>query len=860
MNLLDLLVNIGVNDEASDAVEKVSGNIVGRLGKAASTAAKALAGLWVTKKVVEFGKASFEAYANFEQMAGGIKQLMGQGEQSFDEYRKSMEYTGLSVDELRKKYDSLGRAETKMFDNASKAWRNAQMDTTQYLEIGTMFSGRLQRELGDSEKAADQINVLISSIADNYNRYNADINAQIMAAQSLARGSYRMLDTFTANQYSEGKASFQQFMKDAEDYAKQMSKLSFDEYAASMSKTGLSVDELKERYDRLSESTELSGESFSDIITALSIIQEKSGTAGVSQSEALNTLQGSMTAAKAAWENLVLEFGKPDADLSARVSDMMTALFGEVEEETGKRAGGVINNVRAEIATIVTNIVTAIPQVIAGVMDFLPDEVASRLQAVIDVASNIWNKLTSVINVDAIAEKVGIFADGIGSFFDSLGSTIDFGYINVAIDTVSSIVQQAWGFVEQNIIPHLPELGEMVGNVVNFVMSLATSVLNVVDSLAPFLPAVLGAVAAVKGFTIIQTIIGFVSTLGGMIATAGTIISTFGGVLGTAAAIFGGWPIIIAGVVGAVVGFIATNEDARKKIKEIWEAVKNFFSDAIDGVSQYLSDLSDSVSEQTEIVSGQIKDAFDKIAGFFSGIGEFIADPMGTIDRYLNGMGGSFEDAADSADSSMNRVEKSVDDGKQSVQNYNSVKLGDKNAKATVTGNAQDGKAKTSVENTGKAVKNLSGKDIKVTASGNIVNGIAKSEISKTKGIIDKLTDKAITITTHQKTVVSGPTKAPQAHGGIRKHARGDIMVANRYTKGVPLDIVGEAGPEAIVPLTSRYGHEFARIMGMEAGKYIGGHMGGGNSYNLYYSGEQSALDMFDDLTFRMQVLEAMGD
>ena len=50
----------------------------------------------------------------------------------------------------------------------------------------------------------------------------------------------------------------------------------------------------------------------------------------------------------------------------------------------------------------------------------------------------------------------------------------------------------------------------------------------------------------------------------------------------------------------------------------------------------------------------------------------------------------------------------------------------------------------------------------------------------------------------------------PHADGGVRLHASGAIA-----TRAVPLDIVGEAGAEAIVPLTNRrYSQPFADIIG----------------------------------------------
>lgn len=797
MNLLDLFVRITAKDEASSTIDDVSNNIVGKLASAAKTAAKALAGMWAVKKAVDFGKAAFGAYSEFEQLAGGAKKI-------FDEIDQS-----------------------KILNDANDAWKTLNMSANEYLAAINQTGATFAQTMGD-EAGYETAKKGMQAISDYATGTGKDIG--------LLTEKFGMITRSTS--------SYQSIADQFSGILPQTNKDFLEQAQAA----GL----LSDKYKKLTEVP------VAEYQQAVSGMLEKGvadlGLAGNTAKEALTTISGSVLATKSAWQNLITEIGKPDANLGARVSDMMTALFGEVDKQTGERAGGLVNNVRAEVETIAANVVSAVPKLVTGIMGSLPDEVSSRLQGVIDVVSGIWEKLTSVINVDAIVEKVGIVADGIGSFFDSLGSTIDFGYINVAIDTVSSIVQQAWGFVEQNVIPHLPELGTIVGNVANFVMSLATSVLNVVNALAPFLPAVLGAVAAVKGFTIIQTIIGFVSSLGGVIATAGAFISTFGGVLGTVAAVFGGWPIIIAGVIGAIVGFIATNEDARAKIKEVWDNLCELVGNAVTSIGEFMGNLGESIGDAMETVTGLIDDAIQKVVGFFDGVGKFISDPVGTIKNGLDSMGASFGGAADSAESGMERVEKSVDGGKKSIQKYNGTKLKDKKAKAEIKGNAADGKGKKAVSETDKAMRSMSDKRVSAEIKGNAMNTAVKDALNKTSSAISGIKSKNASVnisgnalsdsviekikaardairTLASKTVnvaisgLKGILSSGGAWGGITPtyHAAGGVRVASRWGEGVPLDVVGERGPEAIVPLTSRYGSDFARMMGQEASKYLGG-------------------------------------
>lgn len=801
MDLLNLFVKIGVKDEASEAVEGVSQNIIGKLVKAAATAAKALAGMFVVKKVVDFGKAAFDSYAQFEQLQGGVAKLYGNANMRLDQYLDSMKDSGKSVDELTKTYQRNEKAQKLMMQQASDAWKTAGVDANTYMEQATSMSAALINSLGgDTVKAAEQTDVAMKAISDNVNTFGTDMASVSQAFMGFSKQNYTMLDNLKLG-YGGTKTEMERLIADANEWG-----------AANGKASDLSIN------------------SFSDVVTAIEQIQEKQGIAGTTTKEAMTTIEGSMNATKAAWSNLVTEFGKPDADIGARIADMFTAVMGE----DGK--GGLARNVINEVGVIATNMINAVGDAISAGINYIssngPTIVSKAMDAIggaLDSAIDGLSKFTENFNlVEAIFGGDGTsgIAGSVGEFVGNIGTTI----------------AEKW-----------PEIEEKLG-------TLWEQLLTTIETFVPQIGEVAVTLVQGIGTAIVEHGPEVLSKLGEVITTA---LSGLGSLVGE----FTTMGIQFIG------GLLTGTSEEGKKLHE-WFA--NFFPDGLlkglgdfatfllDAGKALINGLLDGIGEVAPDVEEAIRGAFQTVIDFFGGIANFLSDPIGAIKNGLDSLGGAFSDTESDVSGSMKGVEGSVDrsmgNAGKSLGKYNGIKLTDKKATATVTGNAQDGKAKTSVENTSKAVRNLSGKSISVSASGNVVSGVAESAIRSTKSIIDKLKDKAITVTTHQKTTVSGPTKAEQARGGIRRHARGDIMVANRYTEGVPLDIVGEAGPEAIVPLTSRYGHEFARIMGMEAGKYIGGHMGGGNSYNLYYSGEQSALDMFDDLTFRMQVLEAMGD
>jgi phage-related protein len=801
MDLLNLFVKIGVKDEASEAVESVSGNIIGKLGKAAATAAKALAGMWAVKKVVDFGKAAFDAYASFEQLQGGVAKLYGNANMELDEYIDSMKSSGKSVDELTKTYQRNEKAQKLMMQQASDAWKTAGMDANTYMEQATSMSAALINSLGgDTVKAAEQTDVAMKAISDNVNTFGTDMASVSQAFMGFSKQNYTMLDNLKLG-YGGTKTEMERLIADANEWG-----------AANGKASDLSID------------------SFSDVVTAIQQIQEKQGIAGTTTKEAMTTIEGSMNATKAAWQNLVAEFGKPDADIGARISDMFTALMGEGGE------GGLVRNVTSEVGVIATNIINAVSSAISTGISYISSNGPTLVSKAMDA---IGNALDSAISgLSSFAENF----DLVGAIFGEGGAGDKLSKVGEFVGKIGDAIAEKW-----------PEIQEKLGQ-------LWDTLVTTFQTVMPQVMEVAGRLVTMAGQAIAQHGPEILAKVGEVIGKVIAHIGTFAASMAQKGHEF-------------MAGLITGTSDEGKKLHE-WFA--NFFPDGLlkglgdfatfllDAGKALINGLLDGIGEVAPEVEEAIRGAFQTVLDFFGGVADFISDPIGAIKNGLDSLGGAFSDTESDVSGSMKGVEGSVDrsmgNAGKSLGKYNGIKLTDKKATATVTGNAQDGKAKTSVENTSKAVRNLSGKSISVSASGNVVSGVAESAIRSTKSVIDKLKDKAITVTTHQKTTVSGPTKADRARGGIRRHARGDIMVANRYTEGVPLDIVGEAGPEAIVPLTSHYGHEFARIMGAEAGKYIGGHMGGGNSYNLYYSGEQSALDMFDDLTFRMQVLEAMGD
>ena len=123
------------------------GNIAKTGMAAVSAAVTAAAGAMAV-----LGKEALNAYADYEQLTGGVATLFGAQDMSLEEYAKSI---GKTVDSAKDEYDRLLKAQNDVLDNASKAYRTAGMSQNEYMETVTSFSAALIASLGgDTEKAA----------------------------------------------------------------------------------------------------------------------------------------------------------------------------------------------------------------------------------------------------------------------------------------------------------------------------------------------------------------------------------------------------------------------------------------------------------------------------------------------------------------------------------------------------------------------------------------------------------------------------------------------------------------------------------------------------------------------------------
>lgn len=186
MNLFELFVKIGVDDQASGKLKDLGGKLGNGLATAAKigTAAVGAAAAGITALTT----AAVNNYAEYEQLVGGVQTLFGLQGQSLEEYAATV---GKTTDEALDEWLKYTTGERKILNNAEIAYKTAGLSMNEYMETVTSFSASLIQSLeGDTAKAADYADQAIRDMSDNANKMGTDMSMIQNAYQGFAKQNY----------------------------------------------------------------------------------------------------------------------------------------------------------------------------------------------------------------------------------------------------------------------------------------------------------------------------------------------------------------------------------------------------------------------------------------------------------------------------------------------------------------------------------------------------------------------------------------------------------------------------------------------------------------------------------------------
>lgn len=388
--------------------------------------------------------------------------------------------------------------------------------------------------------------------------------------------------------------------------------------------------------------------SYSDIVDAIHVVQTEIGITGTTAAEAAETIQGSISAMKSAWRNLITGLANPDADMSVLVDNFVESF--EI----------AFNNVQPAIETALIKIGDVIAKIAPTILEKLPDlggalldsltNVVERVSGVdlSPVADGLKNALGSLL--ETVQEFGAAFQEGgIGGVFDLIVGAfekltgIDLSpIINGISDFIGKIRAEAPAAIEsfkqalQGFKDKLDELGlgdlintiaEKVGEFIGkfdgaaVIQTAADAVKWLGDNLEWIVPLFVGVVAAITAYNAIT-------------AVANTVTTAFKTAMALLNAVLNANPIalvvtLIASLIAAFITAYQTSDEFREKVDHAFAAIKEAIGNAVDAIAKLFGEtlpsaLSSAVDAIKTKVSEFIEAGRNLIQGFINGVSEKI--------------------------------------------------------------------------------------------------------------------------------------------------------------------------------------------------------------------------------------------
>jgi hypothetical protein len=357
-----------------------------------------------TAAIAALSKSAIECYGDYEQLIGGVETLFKD-----------------SADVIK------GYSE--------EAFRTVGMSANEYMETVTGFAASLISSMGnDTEAAAEKANTALSDMSDNANKMGSDLESIKNAYSGFSKQNYTMLDNLKIG-YGGTKSEMERLLADAEKLQKSK---------------GIDVS-----YDI---------SSFADIVDAIHVIQTEMDITGTTAKEASSTIQGSISAAKAVWQNLLTGMSDPTQDFDKLLNDVVESVV------------TVSDNLAPRIMAVLPTMATGITELTENLLPLIPETVEQMLPSVIDGANSI---------VSALLNTLSSFADTaipiVTENADEIIGTLISGIVSAAPNLAGSAAQLCTSIAEA-ILSNADIITDGASDIVT---ALADGISDNLDSLVP---------------------------------------------------------------------------------------------------------------------------------------------------------------------------------------------------------------------------------------------------------------------------------------------------------------------------------------------------------------------------------------
>lgn len=456
--------------------------------------------------------------SGLKAVGNGIKQIgstfLDVGKQALDSYADYEQLVG-GVETLFK--ESAGIVE----GYANNAYKTAGLSANEYMETVTSFSASLLSSLnGDTAKSAKVADMAITDMSDNANKMGTDMSMIQSAYQGFAKQNYTMLDNLKLG-YGGTKSEMERLLKDAQ-------KISGVKYDIS---------------------------NLNDVYNAIHVIQGELGITGTTAKEASTTIQGSVSAMKSAWQNMLTGIADDNADFEGLVGNLIESI------------GIASENIMPRVKIIIDGIVALLPQLAKKIIEHLPE--------IMDAGSEIITQL--IDSLTTFAPDVGysafyIIESLLTGILNNLPTIMQAGIelltelINGISQTLPNLIPVAINSLITLTTTILDNIDLIINSGIELILALAEGLINALPQLIDKIPVIIE-----------KLIMAITNNLPKIVEMGVTLIIKLAvGLIKAIPQLISKIPQIISSLVRGFANYFSNMHDVGKNlVSGIWEGIKN---------------------------------------------------------------------------------------------------------------------------------------------------------------------------------------------------------------------------------------------------------------------------------------------
>jgi phage-related protein len=431
-------------------------------------------------------KKSVEAYAEFEQLEGGLESLFGKGSTEMQ----------------------------KILAKSEQAYMDLTMSQNEYLNSFEKSYPLVNAGLSEGADSIEYTNKMLQLSSDLYNTYGGSVENYQNAINWALKGSFVYLDNLNLG------------IKGTQE--------GFIEAANSSGVLKKNITDVKELTN-------------DEIIDVIQHYAQEYGVWGKTSEEASKTILGSMNMTKAAWSNFIAGLSKDGADVDKLIDNLinsalkfaenimpviMRAIEGiskalpKIADYIGKELPGLVNKLLPPlieaINTLINALITALPgllntliplltQTLISLISMLAQNLPAIIQALLSGIITVIQALAQALPT-LIPQLVTAILDGLLTILDNIDMLIDcgiqllFGLIDGIIQALPILIDKLPMIIDKIVTALVNNLPKLLEAGVKLTIELAKGLIKAIPQLVSKLPQI--------GKSIVNGIAKFVGNMG----------------------------------------------------------------------------------------------------------------------------------------------------------------------------------------------------------------------------------------------------------------------------------------------------------------------------------------------------------